>query len=118
MFADPQSVTYNSVAKSLPAIGRSPEQSVYKLVAADAEYELTLSHSFKTRNRVVARLKRTAVVSDVLVPAQNLTASATVTITADFPSNGFALADVQKHLMALRDWASDGNLLKLVGGET
>lgn len=118
MFSDPQAVTYNSVAKSLAAIGRGDSQSVYKLVSTDAEYELTLSHQFKARNRVVARLKRTAVVADPLVPASNIVASATATLTIDFPSTGMSLTDVQNLGNCLVGWLSSGNILKLVGGET
>lgn len=118
MFSDPQSITFNSVAKSLAAIGRGDTQSVYKLVSTDAEYVLTLSHQFKTRNRVVARLQRTAIVTDPLMPSGNIVASATATLTIDFPSTGFSQTDIQNQAKALVAWASDANILKLVGGET
>jgi len=42
MFADPQSVTVNSVAQSLPAIAREANASVYQ--KDDATYKLTISH--------------------------------------------------------------------------
>jgi len=119
MFADPQSVTYATVAKSLPAISRSDLNSSYKLVdGTTATYLFQLSHSFKTRNRVVARLQRDVYAADVLVPTQNILASATATFTIDFPSVGVSLTDAQNLAKALRDWASDANILKLVGGET
>lgn len=118
MFADPQSITFNSVAKSLVAIGRGETQSTYKLKSTDAEYLLTLAHQFKARNRVIARLQRTAVVADIISPSDNIVASATVTLTIDFPNNGFSLAEVQDLGTALVDWATEANLLKLVGGET
>lgn len=119
MFTDPQSVTYATVAKSLPAVGRAADQSDYRGVADDAEYNLRLAHTFKAaRNRVVARLQRTAVVTDPLVPANKLVASATATFTVDFPSSGMTLAEAQSLAKALRDWATDTNILKLVGGET
>jgi hypothetical protein len=118
VFADPQSITYATVAKSLPAIGRAADESSYKLVDSGAEYNLKLAHQFKARNRVVARLTRTVAVSDPLVPAQNIVASGTATLTLDFPSAGMTLADAQNLGKALRDWATDANILKLVGGET
>jgi hypothetical protein len=118
VFADPQSITYATVGKSLPAIGRNDTQSVYKLNDSGTVYELTLSHQFKARNRVVARLQRTAASADPLVPAQNILASATATFTMDFPNVGLVPADVQALGKALVGFLSDGTLLKLVNGET
>lgn len=118
MFADPQSITYATVAKSLPAIGRSDTQSEYKLNDAGVVYDLTLSHQFKARNRVVARLRRDSFASDPVVPTQNILASATCTFTMDFPSVGLTPTDAQALAKALVGWLSDTNILKLANGET
>lgn len=118
MFADPQTVTYATVGKSLPAIGRNESQSEYKLNDGGVIYDLILSHQFKTRNRVVARLQRVASSTDPLVPSQNILASATATFTLDFPNVGFVPADNQNLGKALVDWLTAGNILKLVNGET
>lgn len=118
MFADPQSVTYATVAKSLPAVGRSDSQSEYKLNDSGVVYDLVLAHQFKARNRVVARLRRDSFASDPLVPAQNILASATVTLTIDFPNVGLTPVDAQSLAKALIGWCSDANILKLVNGET
>jgi hypothetical protein len=118
VFADPQTVTYATVAKSLPAIGRSENQSEYKLNDSGTVYDLILSHQFKSRNRCVARLRRDAFSSDPLVPAQNILASATVTLTIDFPQVGLTATDAQNLAKALVGWLSDANILKLVNGET
>lgn len=118
MFADPQSVTYATVAKSLPTIGRSETESEYKLNDSGVVYDLILSHQFKTRNRVVARLRRDSYASDPLVPAQNVLASMTGTFTLDFPNVGLTAVDVQNLGKALVAFLSDANILKLVNGET
>lgn len=118
MFADPQSVTYATVAKSLPAIGRSANLSEYKLNDSGVIYDLTLSHQFAKRNRAVARLRRDSYASDPVVPTQNILASMTATLTVDFPTIGLTAADAQNLAKALRDWATDSNILKLVNGET
>lgn len=118
MFTDPQSVTYNTVAKSLPAISRSEEASTYALNDSGVQYTLKLSHQFKGRNRVVARLQRDAYASDPLVPTQNILAGATATFTIDFPRIGMTPADAQSLAKALVGWLSDANVLKLVNGET
>lgn len=118
MFADPQSVTYATVAKSLPAISRSDNQSEYKLNDNGVVYDLILSHQFKTRSRVVARLRRDSYAADPLVPAQNTLGSMTATLTIDFPQFNLTPADAQALAKALVGWASDANLLKLINGET
>lgn len=119
MFSDPQSVTYAAVAKSLPATGRGEDASIYKLFdSGGISYEFTLSHSFAKRNRIIARLKRTAIVADPLVTATNFEASATATLTVDFPTSGLTPTDAQLLAKALVGWASDANLLKLANGET
>jgi len=118
MFADPQSVTYATVAKSLPAIGRNETQSEYKLNDSGVVYDLILAHQFGKRNRAVARLRRDSFASDPLVPANNILGSMTATLTVDFPTVGLTAADAQALAKALIAWATDANVLKLVNGET
>lgn len=118
MFADPQSVTYATVAKSLPAIGRGDSQSDYKLNDSGVVYSFTVAHQYGKRNRFVMRLKRDSFVADVLVPSQNIAASMTATFTIDHPTVGLTAADAQSLAKALRDWATDANLLKVLNGET
>lgn len=118
MFADPQSVTYSSVAKSLPKIGSGPDASEYKLNDSGVVYDLVLSHQFKARNRVVARLRRDAYAADALRPEQNVLASMTASFTLDFPSVGYTVADAQALGNALVAWLTSTNLLKLANGET
>lgn len=118
MFSDPQSVTYGGATKSLPAISRSDDSSTYALNDAGTQYTLRLSHQFKARNRVVARLQRDAYASDPLVPAQNILAGATATLTLDFPKIGMTASDATALAKALVTWLSDTNLAKLAGGET
>lgn len=119
MFADPQSVTYATVAKSLAAIGRGENASTYKLNDAGTGYTLLLTHQFKARRiRVVARLTRDSFAADPLVPASNLLAGMTATLTIDYPTTGLTAADAQNLGKVLRDWATDANLLKFVNGET
>lgn len=118
MFSDPQSVTYATVAKSLPAISRGDSESVYRLDDSGVKYTLTLSHQFKARNRVAARLRRDSYVSDPLVPANSILASMTASFTLDFPNTGLTTADAQSLGKALIGFLSDANVLKLANGET
>lgn len=118
MLADPQSVTYATVAKSLPAIGRTDLQSEYRLSDSGVVYSLTVAHQFKARSRVVARLRRDAFVSDPLVTGQSVPASMTASFTVDFPSSGLTPVDAQNLGKALVAWLTDATLLKMINGET
>jgi hypothetical protein len=118
VLTDPQTVTYATVSKSLPAIGRNETQSEYKLNDSGVIFDLIVSHQFKTRNRVVARLQRTASSTDPLIPTQNILASATATFTIDFPNVGFVPTDIQNLGNALTAWLTSATILKLVNGET
>lgn len=119
MFSDPQSVTYSTVAKSLPAIGRNDNQSEYKVVdSGGVVYDLILSHQFGKRSRAVARLRRDSYSADPLVPAQNILGSMTATITVDWPNVGLTPTDSAALVAALVGWASGANVAKLVAGET
>jgi len=81
-------------------------------------YDLTISHSFKARNRAVVRLRRDAYVADTLVPANSVLASATATFTVDFPTTGYTATDIQNLGNALIGWLTSANVLKVVNGET
>lgn len=118
MLADPQSVTYNSVAKSLPAISRGSDSSTYQLNDAGTIYTMAVSHAFKTRNRAVIRLTRTSTVTDPLSSATNISVGMTATMTVDFPSSGLQPSDAQLLANALVGYLTSATVLKIVNGET
>jgi hypothetical protein len=118
MFTDPQTITYLTVAKILPTISRGQEISEYKLNDAGTVYALSVGHQFKARNRVFVRLRRDAYAPDPLVPTNNILASATASMTIDFPNIGMLPVDIQGLANALTGFASSANILKMINGET
>lgn len=118
MLADPQAVTYATVAKSLPKISSGVDSSEYNLNDGGVVYNLIVSHQFKTRNRVNVRLRRNAYAADAIVPANNVLASMTASFTMDFPTVGMTSSDMSNLAQALVDYLSDATILKLVNGET
>jgi len=118
VFSDPQSITYASVSKSLPAISRNDSQSVYQLNDSGVVYNLTVGHQFGKRNRVNARLRRDAFATDPLVPTQNILASMTASFVLDFPTSGFSASDAQNLANALTGFLTSANILKMANGET
>lgn len=120
MFADPQSVTYNTVAKSLPRISSGQDSSTYRLndTAGNAIYTMTLTHQFKARNRVIARLQRESITTDPLATATNIDVSMAATFTIDFPNAGLTPVDAQYLGSALTGFLTSANILRLANGET
>jgi len=118
VLTDPQSVTYATVAKSLPKTGSDSLSSTYRLNDAGTIYTLVVSHAFKARNRAVARLTRDSYVSDPLIPANSIAAGMTCTMTVDFPTAGLLPADAQSLVNAMTGWLTSARALQLINGET
>lgn len=121
MFSDPQSVTVNVTAVSVPAISRGTDTSAYS--ATDATYgdiKFTVSHQFKKRNRVVVRLDAQKIVTDPLIPAQSIPASCSAYFVMDFPDGGvISNADVVYYGKAVTTWLTTStNMARVVAGET
>lgn len=119
MLSDPQSITYASADKSLPAISRGTDSSVYAFNDSGVDYTLTVSHAFAKRNRAIVRLTRSSYASDVLVPANSVLASMSVTLTMDWPVTGLSVADITNAANALVAYLGTSGLVgRIAGGET
>jgi len=118
-FTDPQSITVNSVATSLPRVITGT--TVGNFVSADAAKVLTLDpRSTSNRKRNVARLNTQRVVTDPLVSTLNTRVSSMVSLTADRPLTGVTDAQIVEEFKELFAWAtanSYANLLKFAAGE-
>lgn len=115
MFADPQSVTVNSVAQSLPAIKREDFSSSYR--KDDGSYTLVVSHAEGKRNRRVVRLENRKVAADPLT-ADNVEYSMSVYLVIDTPPVGYTNAEAKDIALGLTAWLSSANILKVLGGES
>ncbi len=109
--ADPQSVTVNAIAKSLP---RTTE-GVYR--TADRKYQLTISNSVGSRYRTLAKLQFDDTVANPLVPAQNMPVSTSVHIVIDAPKQGSDTTITGYVANALVAWLTPANVAKLITGE-
>jgi hypothetical protein len=116
MFADPQSVTVNAVAQSLPAIERNGQSSIYK--KDDGAYKLTVSHAYGKRNRFTVRLDAQKIAADPLSSANNNLYSTSAYIVIDGPTVGYTNAELRDIAVALTGFCTSANLLKVLGGET
>ncbi len=117
MFADPQTVTVNAVAQTLPAISREPHKSTYR--EDIGEYALLISHSEgKSRNRRVVRLDRVITTADPFIPAQNVEVSASYYLVIDHPNAGFSVTQMKDDVLGLAAWLTSANVIKVLGGES
>lgn len=117
MLADPQSVTINTVAKSLPRTGAGIDLGQFRTV--DGIYQLNVSHAYGKRVRRTARLDYKVIDADVMDSSLNVPYSASVYMVADVPLVGISRAD-QGHLaIGFVDWLTATgytNLGKLLDG--
>jgi hypothetical protein len=116
MFTDPQSVTVNSVAKSMPRVANGVSDATYR--TADGIFQMRISHqTSKGRLRHMVRLDNTVIAADPLT-SENSSQKAGIYLVVDEPSFGFADADLDNLIDAVVGWLTSGNIAKLLGGES
>lgn len=117
MFSDPQSVTVNAVAQSLPAVSREGKKSVY--VKVDGSYTLTISHDVTAkRERHLVRLDHRKTVADPLTPANNVDVQSSCYMVFDQPITGFSDTELKDDAVGLITWLSAANIAKVLGLES
>lgn len=117
-FADPQSVTINAVAQTLPRTSTSPASSVY--TKDDQNVRLTVSHQVGKRNRRTIRLDFRKLAADPFTGGVNNFYSMSTYIVVDVPPVGFTIAEQKQIVDALSAYltaSSGANVTKLLGGE-
>lgn len=116
-YADPQTVTINGVANTLPRVLTDGLKSVYQ--NSDETLVLTISHEILKNGRIrsMARLDQRKVVADPLT-AVNDYQTLTEYKVIDRPSYGFVLNDVSYLDTAFNTWLGATNLTKLFGRES
>lgn len=114
--SDPQSVTYNGAAVSLPRTGISLDAGTFTDVTGN--YRLDISHRRGKRNSYLVKLTKAAIVSDPLVPAVNVPVEHSAHIVMSFPRQGVTATDVLYAAKALVGWCTDANLTAVIGGQS
>jgi hypothetical protein len=117
MYVDPQALTVNAVAKSLPRVGSSSPTKVGTFSTADGEFDFRISQNgTANRARREARFTQRKVAADP-ISAINKEVSASVVIVVDEPKFGFTDTELGYLTSALIAWFTAGNRDKLLGGE-
>jgi hypothetical protein len=118
-FSDPQSVTINAVAQSLPRVSSGEDKGAFR--KDDATVGLKVSHSYGKRVRRVIRLDHQKVATDPLVPTQNAPYSMSISLVVDAPPVGYTVAEQKQIVDGLTAYltaSSGANVTKLLGGES
>lgn len=119
-FAEPQTVTVATVAKTLPRVGIPAGNFQGQFQMEDESYRLDIGQSKTKRSRNVVRLTARKIAADPLSSANNVEYQAVVTLTVDSPLVGYTAAEKKDLVVALADWlkaSSNANTVKLVGFE-
>ena len=114
--ADPQTITINAIANSLPRTGFSPTSGSF--TKADGDRKLEISHSSGSRLRHLIRFTDKQTVSNPLVPTQNQAVNMSFHMVIDMPRNGYTVADIAKISAGVAAWATEANLTKVIAGES
>lgn len=116
MFSEPQAVTINGSAKSLPRVSFGDRKGVFEDTAGN---RLTVTHTTGRRNRHIVRLDTTKTAVDPLLDGVSKEYSMSCQLIVDVPPVGFTATEQSQNAKALTDWlAVAGNLLKVAGGES
>lgn len=117
-FSDPQSVTINAVAQTLPRTSVDVNASTY--VKDDGTVKLTASHQYGKRKRSLLRIDFQKTAADPLVTGNNNIYSMSVSLTVDRPLSGFTVAEQKQIVDAMSAYltaTSGANTTKFLGGE-
>jgi len=118
-FSDPQSVTINSVAISLPRTGQGVNSGNF--ASNDGTLKESISHSYGKRNRHVLRLDFSKIAPNPLISAQNILFSMSTYIVVDVPVTGFTVAEAKQVVDGLTAYltaSSGAKVTQLLGGES
>lgn len=117
-FSDPQSVTINAVANSLPRVSSGVNTGTFR--KDDALVELRVSHTYKNRTRRELRLTHAKVAPDPLVSSTNIRYSMSAYLVVDHPVTGYTVAEAKQIVDALTAYltaSSGAKVTQLLGGE-
>lgn len=114
-FADPQTVTINTVNTSVYRTVDDGLSSEY--TSDDRNLILKVSHTeSKSRYRRMARVDQSAIVEDPLT-GLNVQRSQAVYLVIDHPVTGFSNTEVDYLVQALKTWLTTANVLKMLGNQ-
>lgn len=117
-FTDPQSVTINAVAQSMPRTSSGINTGVFQ--KDDGTYKLSIAHSYGKRTRRNIRLDGKKIAADPFDTTRNEQVSLSVYLVVDVPVQGYTITEqkqVVDGLLAYLTASSGAKITQLLGGE-
>jgi hypothetical protein len=117
-FADPQTVTINAVAQTMPRTGSGTNSGTF--MTNDGTVKLTVSHAYGKRNRRTIRIDHSKIAADPLL-SENVEFSMSAYLVLDVPPRGYTVTEAKQvadGLVAYLSASSGANVTKLLGGES
>ncbi len=117
-FSDPQTVTINAVAQTLPRVNVTGSASLYQ--KDDGTVKLTATHSAGRRKRSLLRIDFSKTAADPLISGTNVAYSMSVQLVVDRPLTGFTIVEQKQIVDAMSAYltaSSGANTTKFLGGE-
>jgi len=116
MLTDPQSITVNGSAKSLPKVETGGRRSVY--ASADQKFGMMISHQDqKDRVRSVMKVTQVEIVADPIT-AINDSETLGISVIWDKPKFGFTVAQIQQLTAAVVAKLTDSLVAQIAGQES
>lgn len=117
-FADPQTITINAVATSLPRTSSGTNSGAF--TSNDGTIRKSVSHAYGKRVRRTMRVDLSKVAADPLITNQNVKLSTSVYIVVDHPVSGFTVTELKQLIdgfIASLSASSGAQITSLLGGE-
>jgi hypothetical protein len=117
-FSDPQSVTINAVANSLPRVSSGVNTGSFS--KDDGNVKLSIAHQYGKRTRRTIRLDTSKVAADPLISSQNIKYSMSTYLVIDVPVTGYTVAEAKQVVDGLTAYltaSSGAKVTQLLGGE-
>lgn len=117
--SDPQSVTINAVAASLPRVSSGLNSSTYQ--SNDGTVSEVISHAYdKRKARRVFRINHSKVAPDPFATGQNLRYDMSAYLVVQVPTTGYTVTEQKQVIdgfIAQLNASSGALITKLLGGE-
>lgn len=116
MLVDPQVITINAIAHSLPRIEMIGLKSIYQ--KSDGTVKLTVGHTNSAKRfRTLARTDWQGVVTDPLTSVNDYDTLSVYTVI-ERPEKGFTLPTVQQLVTGHKTWLTDAIVEALFGSQS
>lgn len=117
-FADPQSITINAVATSLPRTSSGANTGTF--TSNDGLIRELVSHAYGKRTRRTFRIDHSKVAPDPFLSGQNTKYSMSAYVVIDVPVTGYTVVEAKQvvdGLLAALTATSGAKVTQLLGGE-